>query len=354
MSASLRPSPTSSSTSMASTAHAPLPATPGWKFTPRTPFRPAAGLSNPHSQTFFSYFTHPLRGPALVRERWETPDDDFLDVDRVMAPLHAPHVVLFHGLEGSSKSGYMLAMLRAAADRGWGAMALNFRSCSGEMNRQLRSYSSGETQDPAFTLEKLRERGVTGPLFGMGFSLGGNALLKLLAEQGDSSLLSAAVAVSAPFDLSACAHALDEDSRWGMFYRSFYLRPLHRKALRKAAAHPGVLDVPRIRRSWTFREFDDLVTAPLHGFKDAEDYWARCSSGPMLERIRRPTLLISSNDDPIAKVNGALDGLQNPHLAALLTQQGGHVGFVSGSILRPRFWAEEVALQFMEERAGEL
>lgn len=330
------------------------PATPGWLFTPRQPFRPAPGLSNPHAQTGFSYLARSWRVPKLVRERWDTPDADFIDVDRVMAPADAPHLAVFHGLEGSSKSGYVLTMLRGAAERGWGAMALNFRSCSGEPNRQLRSYSSGETQDPAFALRTLRERGVTGPLFATGFSLGGNVLLKLLAEQGDESLLAAAVAVSVPFDLSVCAGALDADNRWGAFYRSFFLRRLRRKALHKASLFPGALDVERIRRSATFSEFDDLVTAPINGFKDARDYWTRCSSGPMLERIRRRTLLISSKDDPIAPIGHSLDGLQNPHLTVISTEQGGHVGFVAGSILRPRFWAEEVAFQFLEQvpRAG--
>src|SRR5262245_51836058 len=201
-----------------------VPGDAGWAFVPRAPFLPAPGLSNPHAQTTFSYLTHSWRAPPLVRERWETPDDDFVDVDRVMAPLDAPHLVVFHGLEGSSKSGYVLAALRGAASRGWGAMALNFRSCSGEPNRQLRSYCSGETQDPAFSLRKLRERGVTGPLLGIGFSLGGNVILKLLAEQGDESPLAAAVAVSVPFDLGTCARALDADGYWGAFYRTFYLR----------------------------------------------------------------------------------------------------------------------------------
>lgn len=329
-----------------------IPATAGWAFTPKVPFRPAPGLSGPHAQTAFAYLTHSWRSPKLHRERWETHDDDFIDADFILAPPDVPHLAIFHGLEGSSDSGYVLAMLRAAAERGWGAMALNFRSCSGELNRQLRSYSSGETKDPAFALEQLRKRGITGPLYAVGFSLGANVLLKLLAEQGDDALLSAAVAVSAPYDLASCARALDADSRWGAFYRSFYLRPLRRKALAKAKQFPGALDVPRILRSNTFRDFDDLVTAPVNGFRDAHDYWARCSSGPMLEKIRRRTLLISAKDDPIARVDGILDGLQNPHVTALVTQQGGHVGFVSGSILRPRFWSEDVTLQFLEEQAA--
>ena len=324
---------------------------PGRAFVPREPFRPARGLASPHVQTGFSYLAHSWRTPELVRERWETPDDDFFDVDRVLAPPGAPHLVVIHGLEGSSRSGYVLATLRGAAVRGWGALALNFRSCSGEMNRQLRSYCSGETEDPAFAIRTLRARGVTGPLYGVGFSLGGNVLLKLLAEQGDGSLLAAGVAVSAPFDLASCARALDADGRWGAFYRAFYLRPLRRKALRKAVMFPGALDAGRIRRARTFREFDDLATAPMNGYRDAEDYWARCSSGPMLERIRRPALVISAKDDPIARVDGVLDGLRNPHLTALVTERGGHVGFVSGSALRPRYWSEEVGFQYLEERA---
>ncbi|HVE83158.1 MAG TPA: alpha/beta fold hydrolase [Myxococcales bacterium] len=330
---------------------APIPATAGWAFAPRTPFRPAAFISGPHAQTNFAYLTRSWRMPRLTRERWETPDGDFVDVDRVPAPPDAPHLAVFHGLEGSSRSGYVLAMLREAAGRGWGALALNFRSCSGEMNRQLQSYSSGETRDPAFAIATLRDQGVTGPLYAIGYSLGGNALLKLLAEQGDASLLSAAVAVSVPFDLGACARALDARGGWGWFYRMFFIRQLRRKALAKAMRFPGALDAERIRRSSTFREFDDLVTGPVNGFKDAEEYWARCSSGPMLHRIRRPTLLISAKDDPIARIAGMLDGLQNPHVVAVVTEQGGHVGFVSGSVLRPRFWAEEVAVQFLDERA---
>jgi len=324
---------------------------PARAFAPREPFRPAPGLADPHVQTAFSYLARSWRSPRLARERWETPDDDFIDVDRLLAPPGSPHLVVLHGLEGSSRSGYVLATLRGAARRGWGALALNFRSCSGEMNRQLRSYCSGETEDPAFAIRTLRARGVTGPLYGVGYSLGGNVLLKLLAEQGGASLLAAGVAVSTPFDLASCARTLDADGRWGAFYRAFYLRSLRRKALRKAAMFPGALDARRLRRARTFREFDDLATAPINGFKDAEDYWARCSSGPMLGQIRRPTLVISAKDDPIARVDGVLEELRNPHLTALVTERGGHVGFVSGSAFRPRYWSEEVSFQYLEERA---
>src|SRR5262245_12571015 len=161
----------------------------GLPFTPRDPFTPAKGMASPHAQTVFAALAQPGRVPPLTRERWETPDGDFIDVDRVPAPPSAPHLVVFHGLEGSSRSGNVLSMMRAAAERGWGALAINFRSCSGEPNRHLRSYHGGSTEDPAFALRVLREEGVTGPLYGVGFSLGANVLLWLLAEQGDASPL---------------------------------------------------------------------------------------------------------------------------------------------------------------------
>jgi predicted alpha/beta-fold hydrolase len=329
-----------------------MSANPPARFQPEQPFRPAPGLVGPHLQTFASQVLRSWWGPRLKRERWETPDDDFIDVDLLEAPPSAPHLCVFHGLEGSSRSVYVLNMLRGAKARGWGAMAFNFRSCSGEDNRQLRSYCSGETQDPAFALERLRARGVEGPLFAVGFSLGGNALLKMLAEQGDGSPVTAAAAVSAPYDLEACAGALDADTGMGAFYRGLFMFNLKRKALAKARRFPGVLDVDRIRRVAGFREFDDLVTAKVNGFRDALDYWRRCSSGPLLERIRRPSLLVSAEDDPIARLGRSLEGLSNPWVTALITRHGGHVGFVAGSVLRPVFWAEEQALRFFDAHAS--
>jgi hypothetical protein len=323
-------------------------AVPPARFLPDRPFRPAPGLEGAHRQTFAAQVLRSWRAPRLKRERWETPDDDFIDVDLLEAPPSAPHLCLLHGLEGSSRSVYVLNMLREAAARGWGAMAFNFRSCSGEDNRQLRSYCSGETQDPAFALQRLRERGVEGPLLVAGFSLGANVLLKMLAEQGGASPVAAAAAVSAPYDLEACAGALDADDKMGAFYRGLFLYRLRRKALAKARRFPGLLDAVRIRRASRFREFDDLVTAKVNGFLDAQDYWRRCSSGPLLERIRRPTLLISAKDDPIARLGSTLDGLRNPWVSPLVTDQGGHVGFVAGSVLRPVYWAEQQALRFFE------
>jgi predicted alpha/beta-fold hydrolase len=156
------------------------------------------------------------------------------------------------------------------------------------------------------------------------------------------------VAVSAPYDLHACARAMDESKTWGALYRASFLRSLKRKALQKAARFSGQLDVGLIRSASTFREFDEHVTAKVNGFAGAEDYWARCSSGPMLGRIRRPALLISSKDDPIAPIGSALDGLDNPLLTPVITASGGHVGFVAGQAPRWRFWCDEVAWQYLD------
>ncbi len=320
-------------------------------FQPTEPFLPARGLRNPHAQTVYASLARSSRTPAIVRERWETPDGDFVDVDVLEgATKDAPALLILHGLEGSSRSGYVTAILRGAAGTGYGAYALNFRSCSGEPNRLPRSYHSGATEDPAWALQRLRER-VSGPLHGVGFSLGGNVLLMLLAEQGERCLLSRAVTVSAPFDLSRCVLELDRQrDGWALLYRARFLRTLKQKALAKAAAHEGALSPARIAAAKSLRDFDDAVTAPLHGYASAEDYYVRCSSAAVLDRIRRPTLLINALDDPFCPFEAPPSARQNPLLEVLSTRQGGHVGFVAGSLWRPRFWAEAQALAFLERR----
>src|SRR5262249_52426397 len=158
------------------------------------------------------------------------------------------------------------AIMRGAKERGWGAFAMNFRSCSGEPNLLARSYHSGAVEDPAWALTQLRAR-VEGPLYAVGFSLGGNVLLRLLAEQGEDALVSRAAVISVPFDLARCAIELDrEGDPWALLYRARFLRTLKRKALEKAARHPGTLDPKRIRAAKGLREFDEAVTAPLHGY----------------------------------------------------------------------------------------
>jgi predicted alpha/beta-fold hydrolase len=332
-------------------------------FTPTEPFTPAAGLASPDAQTIFGSLARPAHRPPLRRERWDTPDDDFVDVD-LLAPReeggphaphapHAPHVVVLHGLEGSSHAGYVLAVLREAAARGWGATAVNFRSCSGELNHTPRFYHSGDTADALAVLQKTRAR-VRGPLVAVGFSLGGSVLLGLLAEQGAAAPVDAAVAISAPYDLTRCSAVLDGPGFFMRIYRERFLRKLKRKALLKLERFPQAFDRERVARARTLREFDEAVTAPMHGFRDAADYYARASAGPRLSAIRRPTLLLSAEDDPIVPPAGSIPpaAADNPHLTVLRTPHGGHVGFVGGSVRAPRFWAEAQALHFLSGVLG--
>ena len=319
-------------------------------FQPTEPFAPARGLASPHAQTIYASLVRPTHAPPLKRERWELPDGDFVDLDSFDGVPGAPHVVTLHGLEGSSRSGYVTAILRGAAERGWGATAINFRSCGGEPNRLLRSYHSGDIGDTLSVMKHLRQR-LTGPLYAVGFSLGGNVLLRLLEETGDATPVDAAAAVSTPFDLDACASTLDGPGLYLLLYRARFLRTLKRKAREKLRRFPGAFDGQAMERANTIRGFDDAVTAPLHGFRDATHYYAEASSGPRLHSIRRPTLLLSAKDDPmIPPSTHPRDVEANPLLRFIVTERGGHVGFVAGSPFSPSYWGEAQMLAFLSSR----
>jgi uncharacterized protein len=324
-------------------------------FTPR-PFVPAPWLASPHAQTIAATVLRRAKRPATLRERWDTPDGDFFDVD-VLKPRGPsdPVLLILHGLEGSSEAGYVTAVLEEAALRGMGAFAMNFRSCSGVTNRQARSYHSGETGDALLALAQIRKR-TKARLFGIGFSLGANVLLRLLEETGENAPLDGGAAVSTPLDLSSCADALDATTPWATVYRNVFLLTLRHKALAKARAHPGILDESAIRKVTTLRGFDDVVTAPLHGFKDAADYYARSSSGQALPDIRRPVLLLQSKDDPFLPYSAFPEAVirKNPLLQISTTEQGGHVGFIENAgRWKVGFWAEKVAVGFIAHLAAE-
>jgi predicted alpha/beta-fold hydrolase len=323
---------------------------PAVRFQPTQPFVPALGLANEHVQTIYASLVRPTHAPTARRERRELPDGDFVDVDTFDGPRGAPHVVTLHGLEGSSRAGYITAILRGAAERGWGATALNFRSCSGEPNRLARSYHSGDIHDALLVLNEVRAR-VTGPLFAVGFSLGANVLCRLLEEQGENAPVDAAASISAPYDLDACCRKLDGPGPFHRLYRERFLRTLKGKAREKLRRFPGAFDRRALEAARSIRAFDDAVTAPLHGFRDATHYYAEASSGPRLHAIRRPTLLLSAADDPMLEAPvippSASD---NPLLSVVLTEHGGHVGFVAGRAHRPHFWAEAQVLEFFAAR----
>jgi predicted alpha/beta-fold hydrolase len=315
-------------------------------------FQRAAWLPGPHLGTVYASVARPLPRPRFRRERWDLADGDFLDVDRLDGPRPgAPLLVVSHGLEGNSRASYVRGLAAAAARRGLAVAAWNFRGCSGEPNRLLRQYHSGDTGDLATVVGRLAAEAPGRTLLLAGFSLGGNQLVKWLGERGDDlpAAVRSAVAVSVPFDLALCAAALDGPGFWPWVYRERFLRRLRGKALRKADQHPGRIDAAAVRRAATFAAYDGLVTAPLHGFESAEDYWTRSSSARFLSGVRRPLLLLSADDDPLVPAHSLpVDAaLRNPAVTLEVTSGGGHVAFVSGAPWRPGFWAEERAVDFL-------
>jgi predicted alpha/beta-fold hydrolase len=290
-------------------------------------------------------------------ERWETPDGDELEIRRLDAPApsssNPPRLLLLHGLEGTIRSHYLLGTLAAAYARGWAADVLIFRSCNGEVNRAPRMYHSGETSDLDFVVRRLVRAHPGQPLLAAGFSLGGNVLLKWLGEQGDGAPeeLRAAAAVSVPFDLERGSRNIERG--FARVYARHFLRTLRQKAGAKLERHPALFDPVALRRARTMFEFDDAVTAPMHGFAGARDYYTRSSSMHYLRGIRRPTLLLSAYDDPFLP-SQVLDEvaslvLPNPDIVVEFHRSGGHIGFVGGkNPLRPQYYAEQRVIGFLD------
>jgi predicted alpha/beta-fold hydrolase len=319
------------------------------------PFRAARWLANPHAQTVAGRYLRRRTGVHYRRERLDTPDGDFLDLDfatvaGVDLPDHAPLVLVVHGLEGSSQSSYVLESCRALALAGIRPVAMNFRTCGGEMNRTARFYHAGETGDLAFVLDSVAARHPGVPLGAIGFSLGANMLLKYLGERREAARgrLRAAAAVSVPFDLHAGDAKLDSTPMGRVYVRAL-LRTLKMKVRAKERLLADRCDAPRALAATTFREFDDAGTAPLHGFRDVDHYYGTSSSGPFLPHVRVPTLLVHALDDPFqpaaAIPRAAIDA--NPSLTGVFPAQGGHVGFIAGPPWAPEFWAEREAARFL-------
>jgi len=295
-------------------------------------------LPGGHAQTIWGaklarHAPGPGPAPRWQRERWATPDGDFIDVDALDAPAPpgAPLLVLFHGLEGSSASHYAQAFARWAAGSGVRLVVPHFRGCSGPLNLAPRAYHSGDFEEIGWILARLRSRSAA-PLQAVGISLGGNALLRWAQEAGESAAAtaSAVVAVCAPLDLAASGRAIGRGFNRQVYTRMF-LQSMKPKALAKLAQHPGLFDREALMAARTLYEFDNHFTAPLHGFRDTDDYWARASARPHLARIRIPALVVNPRNDPFvpaASLPHASEGgrwvqlWQPPH--------GGHVGFPTG------------------------
>jgi len=272
----------------------------------------------------------------LERERWDTPDGDFIDVDFAGDAAAPKRLALFHGLEGCSDSHYARGIAAHAAQKGWRVAIPHFRGCSGEANRTPRAYHSGDSEEIDWILRKLAAQAA------VGISLGGNALLKWLGERGADAPLKRAAAVSAPIDLPAAGAALDRGlNRW--IYTRHFLATLRPKSLAKLALFPGLYDEAVVRAARTFRVFDNAVTAPLHGFRDVDHYWSAASSGPWLARIRVPTLLLNARNDPFLPEHALLAAARDAAPCVLLEfpRHGGHVGF-------RHTWLAQRILEFLD------
>jgi uncharacterized protein len=269
--------------------------------------------------------------PHFVRTRWATPDADFIDVDQLQLPGAQRHLVLFHGLEGSSASQYAQAFGSLAQQRGWAYSVPHFRGCSGELNLAPRAYHSGDFEEIGWILHRLRAAS-TAPLLVVGISLGGNALLRWAEESGEAAAATAGAvaAVCSPIDLAAAGRAIDSGFNW-LVYSRMFLRTMKPRALAKWQQHPGLFDRERLAAARTLYEFDNVFTAPLHGYRDTPDYWTRASAKPQLARIRIPALVLNARNDPFVP-GPSLPAQQDvgSHVTLWQPAQGGHVGFPDG------------------------
>lgn len=313
------------------------------------PFNAPWWLRGAHAQTVYGSLFALAPPVPLRRERWDTPDGDFVDVDFLDGGADAPWLHLFHGLEGSSDSPYARSLMAHALAHGWRGSVMHFRGCSGEANLLPRAYHSGDTAEIEWVMRRVRERAGSARLCAVGVSLGGNALAKWLGESGDDAqhVLESAAIVSAPLDLMAAGDALAKG--FGRVYTRHFLATLKRTALAKLDRHPGLFDAARVRSARTLRDFDNVVTAPLHGFRDTDDYWTRASAKPWLTRIAVPTLLVNARDDPFLPESALPTEREvSPAVKLEFTPHGGHVGFVSGPFPGDISWLPRRIFHFLE------
>ncbi|GLR15073.1 alpha/beta fold hydrolase [Chitinimonas viridis] len=319
-------------------------------------YHPPRWLLGPHSETIYPALALKRPAPPYRREIWPTPDGDEIAIDWLTAPskAHAPLLVHFHGLEGSGNSHYAVALMQAAAHRGWRAAVAHFRGCGGHRNRKPRAYHAGDSSEIDWILRCFRQQH-DGPMLAAGVSLGGNALAKWLGEQGAAAhaALDGAAVISAPLDLVAAGQVLDKGLNRAIYTREF-LRTLRPKTLAHLAAFEQELAflgvTPReIAAARTFKEFDNRVTAPLHGFRDVHDYWSRASSKPWLQHITVPTLVINARNDPFLPA-AALPGQHevSSSVTLLQTERGGHVGFTEGPFPGRIDWLPRCLLAYFE------
>jgi predicted alpha/beta-fold hydrolase len=307
-------------------------------------------LPSGHLQTIYPALCMAKPEVQFRRERWLTPDQDFIDVDFIDGDAGKPFVVLFHGLEGSSDSHYARALMATLRAKGWSGAVPHFRGCSGELNHAPRFYHSGDSQEIGWIIRKLhttyRAQAPDGKFFACGVSLGGNALLRWLGEsQQQAHIVDAACAISAPLDLAAGGASLS--SGFNMLYTRMFLRTLKPKCLKKLQQYPQLFDRDSLLQAKTLYEFDNIVTAPLHGYRDTEDYWDRASAKHILADISVPTLVLNAQNDPFLPARH-LPSKASPHVKLEYPSHGGHVGFAVGAPPGSLAWLPQRVLHFFE------
>ena len=310
-------------------------------------FTPALWLRNGHIQTILSSTCRTISGVEYKRERIPTPDDDFLDLDWSSSGRKRL-AVLSHGLEGNSHRVYIKGMVKVLNSIDIDCLAWNYRTCSGEINRTLRMYHSGSTDDLDCVIRHAISKGYE-CIFLVGFSMGGNVSLLYLGQQARRVYpqLKGAVAFSVPIDLADSAAQLARPIN--TLYTGRFLHMLHKKVQAKMVVFPQLIDDRDFDQIKDFKAFDDRYTAPIHGFKNAEDYWAQCSCGPLLEHIRVPTLIVNAEDDPFLGPSCyPASQRTNPNLHVEIPKYGGHVGFIQRRI-NGTYWSESRAVEFISQ-----
>jgi predicted alpha/beta-fold hydrolase len=315
------------------------------------PYTAPSWLPGGNIQTIYPYFNKPIQLFIYRRERWELDDGDFIDVDWMDGSTNSPLIIFFHGLEGGSSSHYILSIINSLRNYNWRSAVIHFRGCSGNPNRLSRAYHAGDSTEIDWMLKRITSQNQainsTQPVYVIGVSLGGNALLKWLGEKGSQArkLVAGAATVSVPLDLAAAGSALD--TGFNQIYTRHFLNTLKYKALEKLEQFPDLFDPEALKRCTSIYEFDNLVTAPLHGFRDTDDYWRQSSSKPWLAHVSVPTLVINARNDPFmpASVLPAQKDVA-PAVTLEFPEQGGHAGFMQGPFPGKLSWLPEKILSF--------
>jgi len=314
---------------------------------PKSTYRPLFLFKNAHIQSVYPTLFRKVRGVNYVRERILTPDGDFIDLDLSSVGSDRA-VIILHGLEGHSQRSYMLGMIKACNRRGWDGVAFNFRGCSGEPNRRLRSYHSGETEDLHTVVCHMLKQPRYRMLSLVGFSIGGNITLKYMGERGAklSPFIKSGGAISVPCDLASSAWKLSERSN--VLYMKRFLKMFHGKIRSKMRIMPHKINDRGFKSIRTFKEFDDRYTAPIHGYSSAGDYWSKCSCKQFISEIKIPTLLISARNDPFLSPDcyPVEEAKQSRHLFFEMPESGGHLGFIDFNA-SGEYWHEKRIASFI-------